>query len=111
MKITDIEWGDHFVTFYGDDKKGILDLGTLLWRNLPQEYQKNQRRNLAHLPGDVPVFHKQGNPIELGKENPYHFHILFTDKPTEKQISYMLQKMQQLDKNITICNPVPIRKL
>lgn len=80
--VRSVEQGNNFISLYFDTAKERNEYATVLYHSFENNfpYISLQRRKFAHQPGDVPQFHVEGNPRELGKKSWHHFHIIY---PTE----------------------------
>lgn len=90
--ITDIEIGDHFITYYFDSHKNMTDIARKLYKFLPRvefPYMDLQRRNFSHQPGDVPIFH---NGIQATKGP--HIHVIYPNRPSSQDIVDMDEYIQ-----------------
>lgn len=77
-----LEEGYDFITLYFKSHQEMLDYSKTLYHYLIKlsdfPHKDLQRKNFAHLPGDVPHFH-------FHEEAPHpHFHILFPNLPTKE---------------------------
>ena len=96
--ITEVEMGSDYITIYGDDHAALLELGSKLYKNLPKELQKVNRKHLAHMPGDIPRFHPHGDPYEMAMEHPAHLHVIYKGiEPSLTQLEDLLTLIVRVD--------------
>lgn len=80
--VTAIESGHDFITLYFNNAKEMEGAGKALhayMKRINFSYLPLQRKDMRHLPGDVPHFH---NGIDAVKGP--HFHIVYPHRPTPK---------------------------
>lgn len=99
MNIVALESGYDFITFYFKDSRDLNDAAIRLYKYMKRVDFKHldlQRKNFAHLPGDVPHFH---NGIDATKGP--HFHILYPHRPTKSDWDELTNLTQAKLVNIT----------
>lgn len=91
IKVSSIQVGVNFITLYFNTVKDKNEYSSKLYNSFKNnfEYFNIQRRGFAHQPGDVPQFHKEGCPMELGKNDWHHFHIIYPDKIKKKDWDFL----------------------
>lgn len=107
IKVTEIQEGKNFITLYF---KTAID--NEIYSKRLYSYFKNsrhfeiQRKNFCHELGDVPQFHPEGSPVEAGRPNRFHFHILYPERPTKDDWDFLYiwgNRIElKIDKNINI---------
>lgn len=96
MDPSEVEFGSHFITLYFPTNQRLYEVSSGLYKIF--EGLKNfkhfelQRRNFAHLPGDIPIFH--GGIDEFRP----HFHIIYPYKPTQADLDFLLLWGKRLNK-------------
>lgn len=113
IKVTEIEQGKNFITLYFKTARDNEMYSKRLYSYFKtNRYFEIQRKDFKHELGDVLQFHPEGSPVEAGRPNRFHFHIIYPNgwglDPKKVKRSYdFIYKWGnrielQIDKNIKI---------
>lgn len=90
--VTSTEHGYDFITFYFKGLNETNEFAAILYnrfKDIGFEHMHLQRENFAHLPGDPDHFHTDGLANDYWPGAFRHFHIIYPNKPTEKDWEYL----------------------
>lgn len=93
MIVKHIEHGIDYITLYFATHREMTDYSTILygWFNGIANFthMNLQREWFRHLPGDVPHFHPNGDPIEVEIKEHFHFHIIYPHTPKQEDWDFL----------------------
>ena len=120
VQIAEIEVGPHFLTFYGSERKELLQFAREYeseFKKLRPELKDIQQKDLAHEPYDPRVYHPYGHPTPFPKGNrpihdpSNHFHIRYGYRPTQADIEQVMEDMNRYAKRNIFVSDLRITNL
>lgn len=113
MKAFEIEIGYHYLTVFMTDRRDVLLAGREMYAYINRRWKgiaPLQQKDLAHEPNDPNVYHPWGQPDELGKDYPFHFHVRLGKEPTDSDLEKLKEALMFIKVDIKDANVTSIRQ-
>lgn len=85
MRIDEIEIGHHFLTIWGYPLQELKEMAKVVYTQLPECIQCINPPTLWH--HQPSMYHPYGTGPDIGRKHFKHFHILFPNLPSTKDVN------------------------